>query len=273
MAVRLWEFESPLSHHDEGPSRWGRPFDVLDSPGMRAALPSLLLLAACAAPVPQTTAPREPLIHVDVPAKVAEGTASGSFKADWSFDLVASEEWSAHVHVIPQGQLVPPHRHPENDELVFVAAGTGEWQSWTSDGPVGGDRGPGAALVAPAGVVHSIRNRRPEPLATVVVQRPEFGQNWYLLPDEVTGDAVATDVGAQPPPGFDGWTIAWTDAVDVPAANADTLLLVAEGRGGLQFEDKTLSVTAGTFVKVPPNLEVGGLSAQGLRVLRITIPR
>ncbi len=238
---------------------------------MRLTLASLAVLIGCSAPV-AAPSDREPLIHVHVPEKVSEG--AGGFKADWSFDLVASADWSAHVHVIPKDQLVPPHRHPDNDELVFVAAGNAEWQSWTAAGPVGGSRGVGSTIVAPAGVVHSVRNRAADPLATIVLQRPEFGQNWYLLPSEVEGSATSVDFapGSDAPAAFAGWTLGWTAAGDAPASGRDTLLMVRSGDGSLQFEETSLPLLPGTFVKVPPTLAYS-LQGDDLSVFRVGIPR
>jgi len=236
-----------------------------------------LLLVSCSGPapemptpIPQTAAPtREPLVHVVIPEKLEAG--AGAFKADWSFDLVAAQEWSAHVHVIPQDQVVPPHRHPDNDELSFVASGAGEWGSWTATDAQAFELGIGQAAVAPAGAVHSMRNRHPEPLAVVVLHRPEFGQNWFVMPDEVTGDLRSPPWEEGPPAVFEGWTLSWSDPGEFEAAAADTLYLVAEGDGSLTFEDKTLPLAPGTFVKVPPGLDhaVSGT----LRVVRVVIPR
>lgn len=230
----------------------------------------MAVLLGCSAP--EAASPdREPLIHVDVPRKAAEGV--GRFKADWSFDLVATADWSAHVHVIPQHQLVPPHRHPDNDELMFVAGGEAEWQSWTADGPVGGVRSVGSAVVAPAGVVHSVRNRAGEPLVSIVLQRPEFGQNWYLLPAEVEGTATSVDYapGDAAPAAFAGWTLEWTGAT-TGNSEGDTLLMVRSGTGTLAFEDTVLPLLPGTFAKVPPGLTYN-TSGAALELLRVVIPR
>lgn len=280
---------------------------------MRRLLP-LIALIACS-PQPPTeaaqspAAEREPVIHVHVPDKVAEG--DGRFKADWSFDLVTGARWSAHVHVIPEGQLVPTHHHPDNDELVFVANGEGWWMShyWEPGGtyaPTGpgseamgvgfrhqGVRDPawaiepGDAVLSPAGSAHAVRNLRAAPLATIVIQRPEFGQNWFLLPDEVRGEqrsrsflperrtpARIPGVAPEHPPDpvFDGWTLDWL-APTAPAeeqADAYTLYLVSGGGGSLGFEEHDLPLAPGTFAAVP-----GGLLHQlrpgpdGLEVLRV----
>ena len=276
-----------------------------------------LLLACGPEPVtPATPSPepeREPVVHVHVPDKVLQG--QGRFKADWSFDLVTGPSWSAHVHVIPEGQLVPAHRHDGNDELVFVASGTGWWMghhyeqggTFAPTGPgseamgVGytreGVRSPawevvaGDAVLSPAGSVHAVRNRHAPSLATVVLQRPEFGQNWYLLPDEVRSEqrtrsflpasrTPKTPRGrgpARPPdPAFDGWSLDWLEAAsgEVAQSQDETLYMVARGDGTLSFEEHALALRAGTFVKVPPALahriERGD---EPMELLRVRIPQ
>lgn len=287
-------------------------------------VPALLLLSACdpgqhrldpatvAAPQFAANPGREPLVHVDVREKTAEG--AGRFLADWSFDLVAHGAWSAHVHVIPGGQVVPPHRHPGNDELVFVAEGSGEWLAWERDGD-GAPRavGDGAtddppaaplrsstfaiaagdAVLSPRGSVHGVRNRGPGLLATIVVQRPEFGQNWYVLADDAFGSVrsrpfgvaqalpdplEATTVAAPEPAPFAGWTLSWAtagrDGTARAGEQAERLYMVAQGEGTIAFEEHVLPLRAGIFVKVPPGLdhriEAGGA---GLEWLEVHIPR
>lgn len=282
---------------------------------MRPLLPLLLLLACGPEIAPAPSPAREPVIHVHIPDKLTEAT--GRFKADWSFDLVTGLSWSAHVHVIPQGQLVPAHRHPDNDELVFVAAGEGWWMGhhW-NEGDTHAPRGPGSeamgvgyghpgvrsptweihpgdAVLSPAGSVHAVRNREPAPLATVVIQRPEFGQNWYLLPEEVRSPqrsrefrpqtrAPATIPGVDPQrqddPVFEGWSIDWIEppasAPDSTHVATETLYLASRGGGSLTFEQTTLPVVPGTFIKVPPGLAHGlEPGSDGLELLRVRIPR
>jgi mannose-6-phosphate isomerase-like protein (cupin superfamily) len=244
---------------------------------------------------------REPLLHVPVPEKVREG--AGRFAADWSFDLLQQPSWSAHVHVIPEGQLVPLHRHPENDELAWVGAGHGEWESRSveerpprPDGAPGGlgpllrswTLRPGDAVVTPKGAAHQVRNRQPEPLAVLVVQRPRFAQNWYLLPDEVNAPLASwlfgPGGGAPPesPRAFEGWGLDWlsSDALlgERPGeGSADRLLLWTSGIASLLFENKHLPLEPGTFVRIPPGLpfSVEGGPAPGaeLRALLVTVPR
>ncbi len=238
---------------------------------MRAALLALLLIG-CAAegPAPVTPAPtraaatpppKASIVHIDVPRHAAEHGAD--FKADWSFDLVASAAWSAHVHVIPQGQIVPWHLHPENDELVFVAAGQGSWLQAGGEFEVVA----GQAVESAQGVVHGVRNRRPEALVTVVIQRPEFGQNWYVVPSEVAEPGASTrmdDAGQA----FAGWSIDWWTGGQ---ADGTALYLVAEGVGELSFESTRLPLRPGVFVKAPAGRPVR-LEGEGLRILRVRIP-
>ena len=261
---------------------------------MRATTLALLLVLVACGPSPEaqptpSAAPesaREPVIHVHVPDKVADG--QGRFKADWSFDLVTDSSWSAHVHVIPQGQLVPAHHHPENDELVFVAGGEAWWMGHHWDGTQvqspAWAAATGDAVLSAAGSVHAVRNRESAPLATVVIQRPEFGQNWYLLPEEVrspgrTGSFLPPDRGGAAPaldgPIFEGWSLDWIEADAAERTDdTDVLYLASAGSGELAFEEHALGMSPGTFARVPPGLAHGVRPGpDGLRLLRVRIPR
>jgi len=200
---------------------------------------------------------RPPVLHLFIPHAVAEGSAR--YKADWSFDLRATEAWSVHVHVIPPGQLVPLHRHPDNEELALVMGGTGEWETAWRDGAVRTETwqlGFGDAVFSGPGVAHQVRNRGPETLATVVVQRPEFGQNWYLLRDEVEHAAPSVRVSEDVPPMFAGWAVAWAGAdADPGSSGRERLGFVVEGEGNLTFEDRALPLAPGHFFKIPAGLE------------------
>jgi quercetin dioxygenase-like cupin family protein len=232
----------------------------------------ILLLLGCApeppaVPVEPVLVPVPPplgqpsIVHVDVPAKAAKGAAQ--FKADWSFDLVASKAWSAHVHVIPQGQIVPWHRHPENDELVFVASGRGTWlQAGGEFDLVAGD-----AVESAPGVVHGVRNLDAEPLVTVVMQRPEFGQNWYVVPSEIADPGASARIQTEAS-ALEGWQIDWWGGGEADDA---ALYLVADGTGSLSFEDTELPLRPGVFVKAPAG-RARTLSGPGLRLLRVRIP-
>ncbi|GEM_PF-1794377 len=245
---------------------------------MRRVLLAVLLSVGCSSPTAPTSPPagapdggphgapdgeavaptpaRPPVLHLSIPDAVAEGRAR--YKADWSFDLRATEAWSVHVHVIPPGQLVPLHRHPDNEELALVMGGAGEWETvWVAD-----ERrtetwtlGFGDAVYSAPGSAHQVRNRGPETLATVVVQRPEFGQNWYLLADEVMEGKPSVPVRDVVPPMFEGWSVAWAGPDETAgAADRERLGFVVEGEGTLSFEDTTLPLRPGHFFKVPPGL-------------------
>jgi mannose-6-phosphate isomerase-like protein (cupin superfamily) len=223
--------------------------------------------------------PREALIHLSVPQKSSDGASQ--FKADWSYDLVVAEGWSAHVHVIPPGQFIPAHQHPENDELSWIAEGKGEWFSWVKGRQLPTQTiSTGDTLIAPKGAVHGIRNPGPGDLSVVVIHRPSFGQNWYLLPSEMTSE-IPSDLipsGAEFPRGFlSGWTLGDAATQEPTSLPADSLYLVKTGTGTLSFEDNALPLLPGHFVKVPPGLrhriDSGSGKESNLNYLFIRIPR
>jgi mannose-6-phosphate isomerase-like protein (cupin superfamily) len=234
----------------------------------------MLLVGCSAAPAPEEPPPdRAPVLLVSIPQKAASG--ADRFKADWSFDLRATEAWSVHVHVIPPGQLVPLHQHPHNEELALVMGGVADWKTVWVDGErreMEGRMTFGVSLHSPAGAAHQVRNRGPETLVTVVVQRPEFGQNWYLLEEEVLSPARSTVLApGDPIEIFQGWDVRWSAADPEPVQwPSERLGFVVEGNGTLAFEDRRLPLTAGHFFKVPPGLShrVTG----SLRFLDVAVP-
>ncbi|MEE2829093.1 MAG: cupin domain-containing protein [Myxococcota bacterium] len=264
----------------------------------RSPIVALLLLAAACSPVdpsPEGTAAaeeqaavqeaeptgdvtrREPLVHVSIPEKLTEG--SGRYPADWSFDLVVRKAWSVHVHVVPQGLLVPPHHHPDNDELVWMAAGEAEWTSWTKAGRQKTSLGTGHLAIAPKGAVHSVRNNQGDTLAAVVLQRPAFAQNRYLLPEEVSSDLESGPLSktAPLPEGFlGGWSLeqrSVSDEEEIDPGPADILYFVLAGSGQIRFEAKTLPLEPGVFVKVPPGLTHRLRGGETVEVFAVRIPR
>jgi len=237
---------------------------------------SLVSLAGCPSPssappppMPEPTPPaREPVLIVPVPDKAAEGSAR--YAADWSFDIRDEEHFSVHVHVIPPGQMVPLHQHPDNWELSFVAAGVAQWTGVAVvDGErarFGGSIGVGQGFVAPSGAFHEVRNQGAETLAVVVVHQPRFGQNWYVPEAEVLSNIRAAAIGAQVQ-GPDGWRVGWVDGGEVTAAG-DRIVLVL-GEGSIAFEDRVVPVAPGTVASLPPGLAhtVSG------RALSVEVPR
>ena len=194
--------------------------------------------------------------------------------------------WSAHVHVIPPGQLVPLHHHPENDELSWVVQGSGEWMSKVAGAELVRTRvWAGALLAAPKGAAHGIRNHGQDDLVVVVVQRPSFGQNWYLEEADVQSSKLATVVAKEtevfpgiafPEDLFLGWELEFEGAHNVEAEEADHLYLNRWGSGSLVFEDKELPIEAGHFVRVPPGLDAQFrtmAATEPLTLVRISIPR
>lgn len=223
---------------------------------------------------PRTPAPaREPILVLPVPDKAREGDAD--FAADWSFDIQDRPWFSVHVHVIPPGQMVPLHHHPDNWELSWVAAGRAEW--WTVRAtPTGqvredGGLGPGEGFVAPPGAFHGVRNRSDELLAVVVVHRPRFGQNWYVPESEVVGNIAAfplpTATGPLPVDAPEGWRVEWVDDGTV-TAEGDRVLLAASA-GAVAFEETTVSLEPGAVAVFPP----GVAHTLTGRALSVSVPR
>ena len=239
-------------------------------------------------PAPSVTAAappgREDLIHSPLRHEVARHALK--YTADWSFDLLVTPGWSAHAHVIPSGQLIPLHHHAQGEELVWMAGGTASWQSLArgelNRSGLFEDLGADSLVWSPAGVAHGVRNRGELPLVAVVLSRPPFAQNWYLLPGEVESERRSTVIlpSAPLPEGiYPGWTLRWLSPEDVatprPGTAADLLYFVGEASGSLRFEDKELPIEPSLFIRVPPGLAhtlvVG--PDQAKRVLEIRVPR
>lgn len=227
---------------------------------------------------------REPVLHVPILHKVAEG--SQRYPADWSFDLFTSDRFTIHTHVLPEDTLVPLHHHPDGDELVFLASGTASWAS-----PVAGERLTAAAfrpvpafsaVWTPRGTAHAVRNEEPRPTAAVVFSRPPFAQNRYLLDEDVPNEGrsrVVNSGEAFPAEAWEGWTVRWladTDAgADLRHEGADTFYFVGDCQGTLKFEDQALPIEPGLFVRIPPGLahRVEVPAEAAARVLSVRVPR
>jgi quercetin dioxygenase-like cupin family protein len=83
-------------------------------------------------------------------------------------DLVSGSHLFAGLNAFEAGQAHEPHAHCERDKLYVVLEGQGELT-------VGADTrtvGPGAVALAPADVVHALRNPGPERLLVLIVMAP-----------------------------------------------------------------------------------------------------
>ena len=242
---------------------------------MRCLFLLLVVLGGCSsAPPPPPPPTRPPVLLVPVVEKATEGSAR--YAADWSFDIRAEDHFSVHVHVIPAGQMVPMHRHPENWELTFVAGGAAEWtgaaridgalDTWTRS------LSPGEAVIAPVGAAHQVRNRGPGVLTAVVVHQPEFGQNWYLPTDEVADPAQSgVFEGPSAPNAPTGWAVSW-ESLGEHAGDRDHILLVAAGEGTLRFEDTTLPLRPGHVASIPGGLHHTVSGDSGFRAVSLLVP-
>ena len=128
--------------------------------------------------------------------------------------------------------------------------------------------------------VHAVRNSGEEQLAALVVHRPSFGQNWYVFEDEVDSEIPSgrSEPGGALPEGFfDGWELGPLSFDDGrfsgEAFSGDTLLLVLGGTGQLAFEDKTLDMSPGVFVRVPPTLAYSVTDGGQASIYSVRIPR
>ena len=83
-------------------------------------------------------------------------------------DLAVGEHLFAGLNAFEPGQVHEPHVHCDRDKLYVVLSGRGEVTVGEETSVVG----PGAVALAPAGVVHSMRNPGPERLTVVVVMAP-----------------------------------------------------------------------------------------------------
>lgn len=88
-------------------------------------------------------------------------------------DLVRGEHLFAGLNAFEPGQEHAPHAHCERDKLYVVLQGTGELTVGEETQSVTA----GDAALAPAGVVHSLRNPGPGRLVTMIVMGPPPGDS------------------------------------------------------------------------------------------------
>jgi mannose-6-phosphate isomerase-like protein (cupin superfamily) len=83
-------------------------------------------------------------------------------------DLAAGEHLFAGLNAFEPGQAHEPHTHCDRDKLYVVLQGRGE----LTVGGTTSEVGPGAVALAPAGVVHAVRNPGPGRLVVLTVIAP-----------------------------------------------------------------------------------------------------
>ena len=90
---------------------------------------------------------------------------------------------------VPAGSNVPPpHSHSNNEECVYVLAGTLRY----TVGVETRDLAPGQSMSTPKGVVHAFSNPFTETVHALIVQSPDIGAQYFR--------DVATVVNAGGPP-------------------------------------------------------------------------
>jgi quercetin dioxygenase-like cupin family protein len=90
--------------------------------------------------------------------------------------------------VPPGSNVPPPHSHSDNEECVYVLAGTLRY----TVGAETRDLAPGQSMHTPKGVVHAFANPFTETARALVVQSPDIGARYF--------EDVATVVNAGGPP-------------------------------------------------------------------------
>jgi quercetin dioxygenase-like cupin family protein len=77
---------------------------------------------------------------------------------------------------VPAGSNVPPpHSHSNNEECLYVLAGTLRY----TVGPETRDLTPGQSMSTPKGVVHAFSNPFTETARALVVQSPDIGAQYF----------------------------------------------------------------------------------------------
>ncbi len=82
--------------------------------------------------------------------------------------LAAGGHLYAGLNCFQPGQEHQAHTHADQDKLYLVLAGSGEAQVGTETAEVSA----GDLVFAPAGVLHGMKNRGPEPLTVLVIFGP-----------------------------------------------------------------------------------------------------
>lgn len=110
------------------------------------------------------------------------------------------------LSVPPGSNVPPPHSHTQNDECVYVLAGTLRY----SVGAETRDLAVGETMFSPKGSVHQFSNPFPELARALVVQSPDIGAQYFRdvgavvgaggPPDKAALVAVMTRYGLRPAP-------------------------------------------------------------------------
>jgi quercetin dioxygenase-like cupin family protein len=99
--------------------------------------------------------------------------------------VFASDHLALDLWCVEPQQATPVLHHPDRDVAYTVVGG----RSWfvTDDGEIGLD--PLGAMLVPAGVVHGIDNRAPDPLIVVAVSSPPSVED-EASPVSTAGEAI-----------------------------------------------------------------------------------
>ena len=92
------------------------------------------------------------------------------------------------VEIGPGETVRPAHLHPQHEEIIYVASGTGEVYV---DGEVARLE-PGCAVLFSPGQVHMVRNPSPEVLKLACFFAPEAGMDSYEYREDVAFPARGT---------------------------------------------------------------------------------
>ena len=105
------------------------------------------------------------LASLDVPSLTRDQGAP-----PWRKPLIASDATRWVVISWPVGYVSVPHHHPHAEEVFYVLGGNAVFRF--GDGAPEPTVGPGALLVAPRGVIHTIGVPGPEPLVFLASVAP-----------------------------------------------------------------------------------------------------
>ena len=101
---------------------------------------------------------------------IRQAARRAEFRADkmGKSDLGRGDHLFTGLNSFEPGQQHEPHSHCDRDKLYVVLEGQGEVTIGDESSPVD----PGDIAIAPAGVVHSMRNPGPERLVALIVMSP-----------------------------------------------------------------------------------------------------